>query len=108
MSPRPRTREPMEAADETMFRAVVEQCASCIIIQCRERLVYANPAALHCLALPALDGIRGSSLADFFEPDSYATLSTSLCKVTPDDDQLFIGELKLHRRGGGVIDAEVY
>src|SRR6185295_10841290 len=98
----------MAPAQEITFRAVVEQCASCIIIQCDERIVYANSAAIDCLGLPPIDKIRGSALADLFEEASYATLAPNLRKVTPDDDQLFMGELKLRRRAGDLVDAEAY
>src|SRR6185369_8935588 len=94
--------------NEITFRAIVEQCASCIIIQCEERIVYANSAAIDCLGLPPMDQIRGTALADLFEPPSYETLAPNLRKVTPDDDQLFMGELKLRRRGGELVDAEAY
>src|SRR6185295_4963746 len=94
--------------NEVTFRAIVEQCASCIIIQCGEQIVYANSAAIDCLGLPPMDEIRGTALGDLFEPDSYATLAPNLRKVTPEDDQLFMGELQLRRRAGDLVHAEVY
>jgi PAS domain S-box-containing protein len=96
-----------DPAKEIMFRAVVEQCASGIIIQRDEKLVYANRAALDSIGYSSVDQVRGP-LANLFEAKSYATLSPSLRKLTPEDDQLFMGELKLHRRDGALVEAEVY
>jgi PAS domain S-box-containing protein len=93
---------------EIMFESVVEQCASGILIQRDERLVYANRAALDSLGVRSIDDIRGGLLSELFEPKSFATLGPSLRKVTPEDDQLFMGELKLRRLDGHLIDAEVY
>ena len=91
-----------------MFSSVVEQCASGIIIQCEERLLYANPAALDCLGWSSIAEVPDGALAELFEPESYSTLHPNLRKVVPDDDQLFMGDLKLRRRGGALIDAEVH
>lgn len=91
-----------------MFSCIVEQCASCIVIQRDEQILYANRAALDCLGWPSLADVPGASLAAVFESDSYATLVPNLRKVVPDDDQLFMGELKMKRAGGGLIDAELY
>jgi signal transduction histidine kinase len=93
--------------DESTFGSVVEQCTTGILIQREERLLYANRAALDCLGLSSIADIASGALAELFEAESYATLCPNLRKVVPDDDQLFMGELKLRRSGGGLIDAEV-
>jgi two-component system, NtrC family, sensor kinase len=90
-----------------MFGSVVEQCTTGILIQREERLLYANRAALDCLGLSSIADLASGALAELFEAESYATLCPNLRKVVPDDDQLFMGELKLRRSGGGLIDAEV-
>ena len=98
----------MEEADPGMFRSMVEQCASGIVIQCEERIQYANRATLDCLGWRSLDEVVDLDLATFLHADSYAILGPSLRKLAPDDDQLFMGELKLRRRDGMLLDAEVY
>jgi signal transduction histidine kinase len=96
-----------ESLGERMFEMAVEACAWGIVIQSNERLIYANRAALDCLLLSAAE-VPGARLASVFDPDSYATLLPNLSKVSPDDDQLFMGDLKLVRRNGARLDAEVY
>jgi signal transduction histidine kinase len=91
-----------------MFSAVVGQCAACIIIQCEERILYANRAALDCLGLGSLADVTGASLGELFTDESYATLLPNLRKLVADDDQLFMGELKMRRVGGVLIDADLY
>jgi len=91
-----------------MFSCVVDQCASCIVIQRDEQILYANRAALDCLGISSLAEVPQGSLAALFAPDSYETLVPNLRKVVPDDDQLFMGELKMKRAGGELIDTELY
>jgi signal transduction histidine kinase len=92
----------------TMFRAVADQCAVGIMLQCNELLIYANQAALDCLGMSSIEDIPGGALERLFERESYETLCPNLRKVVPDDDQMFIGDLKMRRRGGDLVEAEVY
>ncbi|MET0592271.1 MAG: ATP-binding protein, partial [Polyangiaceae bacterium] len=50
----------------------------------------------------------GKPVAELIEEKSYETLASNFRKVRPDDDQFFLGDLKLRRRSGAFIDAEVY
>lgn len=102
------TAGPLEVNESGMFRAVADQCAVGIVIQREERLIYANQAALDCLGLSSIDDIPSRSLDRLFDADSYATLRPSLSKVVPDDDQMFIGDLKLRRLDDRMVEAEVY
>jgi signal transduction histidine kinase len=99
---------PLEVNQSGMFRAVADQCAVGIVLQREERLIYANQAALDCLGLGSIDDIPGRALERLFDSDSYATLRPSLSKVVPDDDQMFIGDLKLRRLDERTVEAEVY
>jgi signal transduction histidine kinase len=99
---------PLDVKDSCMFRAVADQCAVGIVIQRDERLIYANQAALDCLGLSSIDDLPNRSLDRLFDADSYATLRPSLSKVVPDDDQMFIGDLKLRRLDERMVEAEVY
>jgi len=94
--------------DPAMFRAVADQCAAGIVLQRAERVIYANRAALDSIGLSSIEDVPGQSLELLFDPQSYATLRPSLSKVVPDDDQMFMGELKLRRSNGDLIEAEVY
>jgi len=97
-----------EGGQDALFRSIVEQCPSCILIQREERILYMNQAALDCLGLASPTHVPGGSLAELFAPDSYATLIPNLRKVIPGDDQLFMGELKMRRAKGALIDAEIH
>jgi PAS domain S-box-containing protein len=94
--------------DAGTFRAVADLCAAGIVIQRGERLVYANQAALGSLGLSSIEDVPGQSLELLFDAESYATLRPSLSKVVPDDDQMFMGDLKLRHRSGDLVEAEVY
>ncbi|HEY8927419.1 MAG TPA: ATP-binding protein [Polyangia bacterium] len=94
--------------DPVSFRAVADQCAAGIMIQRDEKLVYANRSALDCLGLDSIAQVPDRALAHLFDPQSYETLRPSLRKVVPDDDQMFMGDLKLCRRNGELVEAEVY
>src|SRR4051794_30363032 len=97
-----------EGAHDPLFRSIVEQCPSCILIQREERILYMNQAALDCLGLGSPAHVPGGSLAELFAPDSYATLIPNLRKVIPGDDQLFMGELQMRRAQGALIDVEIH
>src|ERR1044071_2689698 len=94
--------------DPVSFRSVADQCSAGIIIQRDEKLVYANGSALDCLGLGSIAQVPDKALAHLFHPESYETLRPSLHKVVPDDDQMFMGDLKLRRRNGELVEAEVY
>jgi PAS domain S-box-containing protein len=79
-----------------------------IIVQVAEHVVYANRAALDCLGFDENDNAVGRRVAELFETTSYETLASNFRKAGPDDDQFFCGDLKLRRRSGALIDAEVY
>jgi signal transduction histidine kinase len=70
--------------------------------------VYSNRAALDCLGFGVDDDPAGCQVADLFEPASYETLACNFRKASPDDDQFFLGDLKLRRCSGTLIDGEVY
>ena len=90
------------------FRAIVEECAAGILLQRDECVVYANLAARNYLGSGLIGEIDGRPLRELFDEESYATLTPSLRKATPTDDQLFMGELKMRRCGGELIDVEAY
>jgi PAS domain S-box-containing protein len=79
-----------------------------IIVQQSERVVYANRSALDCLGFGPNDEPVGRPIAELLEPSSYETLACNFRKASPDDEQFFCGDLKLRRRSGALIDAEVY
>jgi PAS domain S-box-containing protein len=91
-----------------VFRPVVDQCATGIIIQGDEQVLYANRAALDCLGYAEPAEIQGRPIRELFDSASFDTLAPNLTKLGPEDDQLFIGDLKLRRQSGALIDAEVY
>jgi PAS domain S-box-containing protein len=93
---------------ESDFQSLVEQCSMAIIVQKDERVAYANHAALDCLGFDPTDDPVGRPIADLLEERSYETLASNFRKAGPDDDQFFCGDLKLRRRSGALIDAEVY
>jgi signal transduction histidine kinase len=97
-----------DLSDDVTFRAVVEECATGLMLQVDERVIYANPAALNCLGAESIRQLDGKPLSGLFDLESYSTLLPSLRKITPNDDQLFMGELKMRRRSGELIDVEVY
>jgi PAS domain S-box-containing protein len=90
------------------FQTLVDQCSMAIIVQQGECVAYANRAALDCLGYAGSDSPVGQRIADLMEGGSYQTLASNFCKAGPDDDQFFCGDLKLRRRSGAFIDAEVY
>ena len=90
------------------FRRIVEHCSTAIIVQRNERVVYANPAAIDVLGFATASELNGKQVSQFVEPESYATLASNFVKVVPDDDQLFMGELKMKRLDSSIIDTEAY
>ena len=90
------------------FRRIVEHCSTAIIVQRNERVVYANPAAIDVLGFATASELNGKQVSQFVEPESYATLASNFVKVVPDDDQLFMGELKMKRFDSSIIDTEAY
>jgi PAS domain S-box-containing protein len=99
---------PPGAALERDFRAIVEHCSMAIVLQCAGRIVYVNRAAVDSLEFSSAAELIGRPLEIIFDADSYATLSSNFQKVGPDDDQLFIGNLRLRRKSGNFMDGEVY
>jgi PAS domain S-box-containing protein len=97
-----------DASNCDSFRAIVDQVPVGVMVQCDERVVYANRAALDCLGFARATDVLGRQMSDLLDPDSYATLASNFHKSGPDDDQLFMGELKMRRKAGALIDAEVY
>jgi PAS domain S-box-containing protein len=93
---------------ERDFQTLVDQCSMAVIVQTEERVVYANRAALDCLGFGAGDDPVGMLISELMEQRSYETLATNFRKAGPDDDQFFLGDLKLRRRSGALVDAEVY
>jgi PAS domain S-box-containing protein len=91
-----------------VYRSMVEQCSSGIIVQSDKRVVYANRAALDCLGYGDSSELLGRPLNELFDLESLSTLLPNLRKLGPDDDQLFIGDLKLVTRSRATIEAEVY
>jgi PAS domain-containing protein len=79
-----------------------------VLVQRDEHIIYANRAALDCLGFADEGQILGRAVAELLDTESYATLASNFRKSRSDDDQLFMGELKLRRRNAGLIDAEVY
>jgi len=100
--------DPHLTEDPLSFRSVADQCSAGIMIQRDEKLVYANRSALDCLGLDSIAQVPDKALAHLFDTQSYETLRPSLHKVVPDDDQMFMGDLKLRRRDGELVEAEVY
>jgi PAS domain S-box-containing protein len=95
-------------AIERDFQSLVDHCSMAIIVQRDDRVVYANRAALDCLGFAAGHDPVGRSISELFEASSYETLASNFRKAGPADDQFFCGDLKLRRRSGTLIDAEVY
>jgi PAS domain S-box-containing protein len=91
-----------------VYRSMVEQCSSGIVVQSSKHVVYANRAALDCLGYGEPGELVGRPLNELLDLESLATLLPNLRKLGPDDDQLFIGELKFLTRSRATIDAEVY
>ena len=79
-----------------------------VLVQREELVVYANRAALDCLGFARESELLGRQMSELLDGDSYATLSSNFRKSGPHDDQLFMGELKLRRKAGTLIDAEIY
>jgi PAS domain S-box-containing protein len=90
------------------FRTIVEHCSTAIVLQRDRRIVYANRAAVDCFEFTSQADLIGQPVELLFDVDSYATLASNFHKATPHDDQLFIGELKLRRKSGAVMHAEIY
>src|SRR5690349_23226031 len=90
------------------FRAIVDHCSTALVIQRDEHIIYANHAAADCLDFSSPAELVGQAVEHLFDAPSYATIASNFQKAAPDDDQLFIGELKLRRKSGALIDAEVY
>jgi PAS domain S-box-containing protein len=93
---------------EQVYRSIVDQCATGLIIQAAEQVLYANRAALDCLGYAEAAEIQGRPIRELFDAASFDTLAPNLKKLGPEDDQLFIGDLKLCRKSGEQIDAEIY
>jgi PAS domain S-box-containing protein len=90
------------------FQSLVDQCSMAIIVQKEEVVVYVNRAALDCLGFGSADELVGKPVIELLEEKSYPTLATNFRKAGPSDDQFFLGDLKLRRCSGALIDAEVY
>lgn len=90
------------------FQGIVDQAPAGVLVQRHARVVYANRAALDCLGYATVHELLGCGLSEVIDADGFATLAMSFEKIGPEDDQLFMGELKLRRRGGALIDADVY
>jgi two-component system NtrC family sensor kinase len=90
------------------YRTIVDQAPMGVLVQREERIVYANRAALDCLGFSREAELLGRQMSEILDGDSYATLSSNFRKSGPHDDQLFMGELKLRRKAGTLIDAEIY
>jgi PAS domain S-box-containing protein len=101
-------RETSSAGDGDDFRAIVEHCSTAIVLQQRERVVYANPAAVDCFEYASPAELIGLPMQQLFDESSYATIASNFHKASPHDNQLFIGDLKLRRKSGAVMDAEIY
>jgi PAS domain S-box-containing protein len=94
--------------DRDGFRAIVEHCSIGVVIQHHGQAVYANRSAIECLRFAGEVELVGRAVEELLDRESYATLSSNFDKAGPDDDQLFIGDLKFRCQSGALIDAEVY
>jgi PAS domain S-box-containing protein len=96
------------AAPAQGLHTIIDQCPIGILVQQAERIVYINRAGVDCLGYASQSDLIGRPLESLWESASYATLSPNFHKLTVQDQQLFIGELRMRCKSGKLIDAEVH
>lgn len=91
---------------EERYRTLVQLMPDALIINQKNRLVYANPALLRLLGATSLEQVLGKIAFDFVHPDYRELIRARMQRVLVEEGGQSLTEAKLIRLDGTFIDVE--
>lgn len=105
---RRRERDALRLADsEARYRNLVEQSPDAIFINRADRIVYANPAALHMLGAASAAEVIGKSPLEIVHPDDRAAASARIDSLESAIEVTGVHEQRFVRIDGSVVETEL-
>lgn len=103
-------RKTMEDAlrqSEEQARRIIDSSPEAMIIHDRDRILYANPAAVRLAKLPPGESLEGRVLSDFVHPDDRYRIAERMQLIEKRTNDLPLAQYRLVLSEGSSIDAEV-
>ncbi|MBV9133059.1 MAG: diguanylate cyclase [Chloroflexi bacterium] len=91
---------------EERYRRLVELCPDAIVVQCEDKIVYANPAAINLVGAAAADDIIGLPMLDFVPQQDRARYVDWAQQTAGLNDLRGLGEVQIRRLDDEIITCE--